>query len=404
MPKVAIVGLGRMGSAITKQLLEVADELSISDLEIFVYDISKQKEISLECQGVESLRTISEDVHQALSKLKPDLLINASTFIHNEFYTKLCLDLRINYVDLGQSTWTTIKQRSFDNLAKERRILVVPETGMAPGTINVIGKLLIDEGYEDVMLYSGGLPMDRSLGGILRYARTWSIRGLIQEYTDTALVREDGELKFIQGLDEEIEKGLYVEFKDEKIYERLSRYQSIGRRNGYYVVEGLEALTTSDGVSLMPIDFKLKRIGYKTLRYEGHYEVIKTLWKMHMFDADLKVDIDGHSYSFLDITSMMLDRIIPETSEDVALFKAIGSSEGRQAKVDGIVLSDGNYTAMQKLTGYSTVISALGILGKLDILEDEVYGVYTPYRIFEPRKYLEALFRIVPNADVRYEL
>ncbi len=392
MPKIAVIGLGKMGTAIVNQLKELA-----KDSEIHVYDLIEEKE---SIEGTCRLRDINPDVQEALRVLRPDVLINASTFTGNEFYARLAVEYGFNYVDLGQSTWTTVKQKSFEQFAKEKGIKLIVEAGMAPGTINVMGAYYADRGYDDVIMYSGGLPLDDRAGGILRYALTWSIKGLIQEYTDATIVKKDGRIEFIQGLADDIEKGLYVKFTSPKIAEVVKKYQQLEEKDGAYYITDLESLPTSDGVSLMPFHYEsVKNMGYRTLRYSGHYDVIRKLWRLGLFDADRFLHIDGKRYSFLDVTSMMLDRILPKTKEDIAIMKVVARKDNSREEMHAVVLSDEKYTAMQKMTGYSTVLSALAITGQYDILRKDEPGIDPPYRYFDPQKYLENLFQIIPLSE-----
>ena len=48
----------------------------------------------------------------------------------------------------------------------------------------------------------GGLPeYHQSTKNPLRYAVTWSVDGLINEYRDDCLILEDGEIKTVKGMD-----------------------------------------------------------------------------------------------------------------------------------------------------------------------------------------------------------
>ncbi len=392
MSRIAVVGLGKMGTAIVNQLKELA-----KDSEIYVYDLVAEKE---NIEGTYRLRDVNPEVQEALRALKPDVLINASTFTGNEFYARLAVEYGFNYVDLGQSTWTTVKQKSFEQFAKEKGIKLIVEAGMAPGTINVMGAYYADKAYEDVIMYSGGLPLDDRAGGILRYALTWSIKGLIQEYTDATIVKKDGRIEFIQGLADDIEEGLYVKFTRPEIAGVVEKYQKLEKRDGEYYITDLESLPTSDGVSLMPFHYDgVRNMGYRTLRYSGHYDVIRKLWKLGFFDGDRFLDLDGNRYSFLDITSMMLDRILPKTREDIAIMKVVARKGDSQEEMHAVVLSDEKYTAMQKMTGYSTVLSALAITGQYDIFRKDEPGIDPPYRYFDPQKYLKSLFEIIPLSE-----
>ncbi|MEO0203014.1 MAG: saccharopine dehydrogenase C-terminal domain-containing protein [candidate division WOR-3 bacterium] len=400
MKKIAILGLGKMGKAILNQLIEIANEINRS-FEIFVYDINQEKENELveKFENLHFIRSYGADVFEALNKIRPDLIINSSTFTNNLYYTQIAIEVNSNYVDLGQSTWTTLKQKTFDKIAKEKKIRIVPETGLAPGTINIIGSEFIENGFENVYLYTGGLPLNKNLGGILKYAATWSIEGLIQEYTDTVVYIQNNNLQFKNGLLDEVESDIKVKFKSLEIYQKIKDFQDIEEKDGYFYVSDLEAISTSDGISLMPFNYKCSNLEYRTIRYKGHYDVIKTLYNLGFFDEYKYIS----SRSLKNITIEILENILPKTQEDIVFIKVIAKSGNEMREFNGIVLYDEKFTAMQKMTGYSSVISSFGVIEELDILRNDNYGVILPYVIFEPKKYMFYLSKFVKFSDFNYD-
>ncbi len=399
MKKIAILGLGKMGSSILKQIITVSEEFS-KDFDIFVYDINKQREdeISLQFPNVKFIRKFDESLLMALKKIRPHVIINATTFYNNLYYTKIAIEVGSNYVDLGQNTWATLNQRTNDKLAKERKIRIVPETGLAPGTINIIASQFLKEGFDSVYMYTGGLPIDSRVGGILRYGFTWSIEGLIQEYTDVVAYIEDGTLKFKQGFSSEIEE-IKIKFKDNEIYKRIVDLQKVENRGNYYYILDLEAIPTSDGASLMPFDYKCLNLEYKTIRYKGHYSAFKVLYDMGLFDEYKEVE----GKNLKNLTIKILESIVPKVKEDVVYLKVIARSGKDVKEFNGIVLYDDDYTAMQKMTGFGAVISALGIIDELDVLDRDDYGVLMSYEIFDAKKYLSYLSEFVKFGEFNYE-
>ncbi len=399
MKKIAILGLGKMGSSILKQIITISEEFS-KDFDIFVYDINKQREdeISLQFPNVKFIRKFDESLLMALKKIRPNVIINATTFYNNLYYTKIAIEVGSNYVDLGQNTWATLNQRTNDKLAKERKIRIVPETGLAPGTINIIASQFLKEGFDSVYMYTGGLPIDSRVGGILRYGFTWSIEGLIQEYTDVVAYIEDGTLKFKQGFSSEIEE-IKIKFKDNEIYKRIVDLQKVENRGNYYYILDLEAIPTSDGASLMPFDYKCLNLEYKTIRYKGHYSAFKVLYDMGLFDEYKEVE----GKNLKNLTIKILESIVPKVKEDVVYLKVIARSGKDVKEFNGIVLYDDDYTAMQKMTGFGAVISALGIIDELDVLDRDDYGVLMSYEIFDAKKYLSYLSEFVKFGEFNYE-
>jgi saccharopine dehydrogenase-like NADP-dependent oxidoreductase len=144
----------------------------------------------------------------------------------------------------------------------------------------------------------------------------------------------------------------------------------------------------------MPFDYPCKNLEYKTIRYKGHYDVIKMLYNLGFFDE---------ARGLRRTTIEMLEKIIPKTNEDMVLMKVIGISGNRTKEFNGIVLYDEKWTAMQKMTGYGCVISALGIIKEIDILKYENYGVFMPYEIFEGKKFLSYLTKFLKHFEFNYD-
>ena len=172
---------------------------------------------------------------------------------------------------------------------------MMPQCGLAPGAVNVIGSNLIkdfDEAHE-VQMRVGALP--RYPSNEMSYYLTWSTNGLINEYCNLCDVIVDGKKLKIPPLD-----GV------EKIYIDGRRY---------------EAFNTSGGVATMCETFKdkVQSLSYKTIRYPGHRDKINFLFQ----DLNLKNNKDKIGDLF--------DQTVPYTTEDVVvmLIKVIGKKGGK---------------------------------------------------------------------------
>ena len=94
------------------------------------------------------------------------------------------------------------QQKTLDAAAKAKGVSVVPDTGLAPGMVNVIAQHGIDQfdTVDTVQLFVGGLPQvpEPPLG----YQIAYSIEGMIDYYTTPSLVVRDGAPQQVTALSE----------------------------------------------------------------------------------------------------------------------------------------------------------------------------------------------------------
>ena len=384
--RVVVVGLGRQGWAVIRQLLKLWQRGN--GYEIYVYDVNEAHEetvlsnysrISRSIKRlheeaypiVKKLRDENADLRLALKQIEPHLLINASVFTGNEFYTTAAFEIGCDYIDLGQNTWLAIKQRALNQRIREaqKRVRIIPECGLAPGLVNILGAWLLQSGGDSLQMRVGGLPIDTHKGGDLHYGLSWSPQGLIQEYTDAAIARKDGRITSIIGLysNADRESPLRSTFgvapfavNNSDLCKRLIQHMEptfFGQTpGGGWAIQNLEARPTSDGSSLMPFDPAFAGISdleYKTLRFYPHFDQIE---------------------SMVHANSIELLGSLPPASPDMVLLRVWVEQDGTILRnIEAIILGDANYqdgpsndvfafTAMQHLTGWPVALVADALL------------------------------------------
>ncbi len=194
---------------------------------------------------------------------------------------------------------------------------VFTDLGLAPGWVNIIAAHKVASSVkvpESVTMMVGGIPQDPDCNP-LRYERTWSLDGLLNEYRDNCIILKDGIIQTVPGM-----SGL--------------------RRH-----ETLESFYTSGGASHSIHAMKERGVlncEYRTLRWKGHNELM--CWLMKHLDSD---GID----SLLEI---------PDKIEDVVLMSAY-LDDDVQPGWGGFtrVYHDDEFSAMQKATAYPFVAAAL---------------------------------------------
>ena len=214
--------------------------------------------------------------------------------------------------------------------------------------------ILAEEGYRN--LFGGGeiISVEMMVGGLpnylvsnknpLRYAVTWSVDGLINEYRDDCIILEDGEIKTVKGMD-----GLIGVDTD-----------SLGK---------LEAFYTSGGASHSVYSMKergVKNCSYKTLRYMGHGTLVKFLIRDCGLSDDVLSKIFVEGCGFAD-------------QDDVIVIAKVHKDNKTWAE-EKLISSDDRFTAMQKATAFPiSSVASLMAKGALEGDRDERRDYHTQY-------------------------
>lgn len=272
---VAVIGNGKIGRVIASLLRSENYNVVIGD--------------AVQEHGVVSLDASDETQLEHFLKDK-DVVCSAAPYYLNKTIANVAARNGVAYFDLTEDVEVT------DYIKKlNTKTFMMPQCGLAPGAVNIIGSNLIkdfDEAHE-VQMRVGALP--RYPSNEMSYYLTWSTNGLINEYCNLCDVIVDGEKLKIPPLD-----GV------ETIYIDGRRY---------------EAFNTSGGVATMCETFKdkVQSLSYKTIRYPGHRDKINFLFQ----DLNLKNNKDKIGDLF--------DQTVPYTTEDVVvmLIKVIGKKGGK---------------------------------------------------------------------------
>jgi saccharopine dehydrogenase-like NADP-dependent oxidoreductase len=286
--KVAVVGLGKVGSL-------VASLLHYDGVEVTGFD-----QVPVENMPFD-VSTVDVADAQALGKAIEgfDAVISCLPYFLNTDVVKVAMDKKIHYFDLTEDVPHT---RFIIENSDASPIALVPQCGLAPGLIGIIGASMMREfdSVRSLELRVGALP--RAPHGRLGYAVNWSAEGIVNEYLNDAEVIRGGEKKVVPSL-QELEKVII---------------------NG---IE-LEAFITSGGLGTMTDTYagKVETLDYKTLRYPGHCELMSFLADEMRLRDNRKL-----------IADMLLDAK-PQTTDDVVyIYSAVEGYKGDRLLRDTFV-------------------------------------------------------------------
>jgi len=264
-----------------------------------------------------------------------DVAISCAPYDFNYALAVQAIDSKCSFVDLGGNNDIVRLQLELSHKASEAGVLIVPDCGLAPGVPSILTAQVVRDfdTVDTVEILCGGLPQPKYRDGYLDYSLVFSVQGLINEYTEDAMTIVDGKKVQIPSL--------------------LGDVEPFGHDN----LE-LEAAVTSGGISTLPDTFEseIKNLGYKTLRYPGHWNTFKLLKQLGVFSVS----------SLRPIFERQLKAILDKKLPDMVVFalRADGHTDGKFCYRDFYFRFDqpnDDTTAMAAATGWSASIVALMI-------------------------------------------
>jgi lysine 6-dehydrogenase len=382
--RMLVLGAGLQGSACAYDLLQhsAVEEVVVGDLRVDV--LPPFLERFRNDPRLRTLRLDARSEHDVRSALKGmNVCMNALPYYFNVDIAKAAVADGVHYCDLGGNTDIVFQQMELDEHAAAGDISVIPDCGLAPGMVNILAAAGIDE-LEDahtVRIRVGGLPQDPRPP--LNYQIVYSLHGVLDYYTTLSWVLRNGEPAQVDALTE-IEP---VDFPD-----------PVGR---------LEAFHTAGGLSTMPWTYRgrLRTMEYKTLRYPGHAEAVRTIRELGLLDLD-PVRVGDTDVVPRDVFIACAEPRLrhPEARDLVALRVEVeGTQEGRPRRIvyDLIDYHDeaSGITAMERTTGFSLAITGLMQARR----EVRSTGVRTPDLAVPARAYIAELHKRGIRIEERLE-
>lgn len=342
----AVIGAGMQGAAAAYDLRRFSPEA-----ELLVADVSvaQAQRVVDRVDGLVGARRSQafqidaaneNDVLAWLAAHRVNVVLSCVPYHLHQTVEKAAIRAGVSAVDMGNDTDVTLDTLAMDELAKRQGVTVVPDCGLAPGLVNSLAAAILERMGEvrTIRLYCGGLPQEPK--GPLQYALAFSIQGLVGEYEDVAITLRDGEVLRLPTLDE---------------LESVT-IEPLGV---------LEAFTTSSGTSTAPYTLKdqVRNYEYKTLRYPGHCAILRAFRHYGFWDHE-PVDVGGTRVSPVELFyTLMGERLRDPQYRDVVVTRAVGEGPTGRMTIDVIDRLDPEtgFTAMERLTGFSTAILAQAV-------------------------------------------
>jgi saccharopine dehydrogenase-like NADP-dependent oxidoreductase len=236
--EVRVVGLGKVGELLATLLID-------SGFAVTAYDFRERGDLAFPTRMLDVRDTTA--LRAAL--LGSDAVVSCVPYHLTLPVAEAAHAAGVHYFDLTEDVPTT--NRVLGLACNDPKIVYVPQCGLAPGLIGIVGSWLAKdfEAIRSIELKVGALP--RHPTGLLGYAFNWSPEGVVNEYLNDCEVLRSGRRQTLPAM-----SGL----------ERV-------------VIGGvdLEAALTSGGLGTMceTYEGRAQRLDYKTMRYPGHFSLMR---------------------------------------------------------------------------------------------------------------------------------
>lgn len=312
--KAAVVGMGNMGVAIAYGMSKLGFDLTLVEVNPERKEAAEKKLVSVgtpPSTSISDIANIDKDIN---------VIVSAATYNFNPIIAKKALENGIPYVDLGGDPDTSHRiQDLATTMSENSPVSVFTDSGLAPGLVNIIAENLVEKkggSARNVLMRVGGLPLQPA--GALNYALTWSVEGLRNEYMGQCEVLRDGKFVTVEAV-RDVESLTFPE---------LGQLESFATKGGS--AHSIQTMA-SRGV---------QNCEYRTMRFPGHAKLISFL--IH----DCKLDAASFDKAIRNACS--------QTTNDQVLIAVDVDDDLVRIRV----VSDDNWTAMQKATAFPTAAIA----------------------------------------------
>lgn len=367
--RMLVLGAGLQGTACAFDLLNnpAVERVLLADVKVGTLPAFLAPHVGSRLQQIEL------DVRDAAAVLavfaQCDAVLSAIPYYFNFPLATLAVEAGVHFADLGGNTEIVRQQKTLDAAAKAKGVSVVPDTGLAPGMVNVVAQHGIDQfdTVESVQLFVGGLP--QSPEPPLGYQIAYSIEGMVDYYTTPSLVVRDGQPIEVTALSE---------------VERIHFAEPLG---------DLEAFHTAGGLSTMVYRYagKIPRMEYKTLRYPGHARIMEAIRGLGLLE-NTAVEVKGQQVVPRDVFVRVAGDKLRKGKPDLVALRVVvnGTKAGvrstRAWEVVDYFDATRGITAMMRTTGYT-----LSITGQMQATRVIAPGVHTPDECIPSTQYFAQL-------------
>jgi lysine 6-dehydrogenase len=369
---IAILGAGMVGRTIA---LDLAREFSVTcfDLDEKNLQVVKQRNSSIQIQQAD-LQNYPQYKNWLASF---DLIVSAVPGFIGFKVLEAIITCHKDIVDISFFPEDGLQ---LDQLAKEKNVTAIIDTGVAPGMSNLIlGRYNEEMTIYNFECYVGGLPKIRRKP--FEYKAPFSPADVLEEYIRPARLKENGEIVMRPALSERE----YINFEG---------------------VGTLEAFNTDGLRSLLFTMPHIPNMKEKTMRYPGHVELIIALKQAGFFD-EKEIDLSGTKISPRQFSSKILfnDWKLGSEEEELTVMKIIidGKKNTLAQHIEYSLLdwydSKTKTSSMSRTTGYTCTGAVYLIAKKLFTKK----GVFPPELVGKDKACFDFIMNHLKERSVNWE-
>lgn len=349
MHRYVVLGSGRQGTAIAYDLARNGRAASVvladGDADVADAALRRLQALLADCTCALSAAQCDVSNRKQVTDLlaSADVAVSAVPYRFNVALTDAAIAAECSLCDLGGNTAIVREQLERHEAARDAGVSIVPDCGLAPGLGNHLaahGVASLDE-PRHVHVRCGGLPQERV--GPLNYKLLFNFQGLINEYSGCGQFLRGGKLVEIPALTE---------------CEEITFPEPLGT---------CEAAVTSGGTSTCPHTFagKLQSYDYKTVRYPGHFAIVRAMFELGCFDERITLGDGREIMPKALLRDLMEDRLAYPNVRDLVVLRVTvaGVHDGQNAEIQYDLLDRHDertgFTAMERTTGFPTALVAL---------------------------------------------
>lgn len=343
-----VLGAGRQGLALAFDLAKNCDAAAVT-----LADADEQ----VARAGLERVRRLAGAVNCAWDAVRCDVssttdtaaamrgatvVLSAVPYRYNVALTRIAIDAGAHFNDLGGNTGVVRSQLALHDHARAAGVSIIPDCGLAPGLGNILAAYGVSrmDSPQHAHVRCGGLP-ERPVGP-LGYKLLFNFQGLVNEYS---------------GFGEFLRAGAPAAVPTLTEVEPIEFPPPVGR---------CEAAVTSGGTSTCAESFlgRLKTYDYKTVRYPGHWAIVKALFELGCFEEQVRLANGAMVEPRCVLRGLMEERLAFPEVRDITVLRAVveGSHAGRPRRLQFDLFDRHDettgFTAMERTTAFPTALVA----------------------------------------------
>lgn len=262
MPKFLVLGAGKMGVALARDLISSSPKNWVTLVDVNSDHLKKAQNFIRSERLITLQRNVEDSAQMDELFQGHDVAVAALLHKHSLMALEAAVRNGVHLVDVvGEKP---LERLAYGNKAEEKNITVIPGCGLAPGIDNICvgrGVRLLEE-TERAIIYVGGNPLKPKPP--LKYNVLYAAESLLSFYQRKAFVLRKGRVKEVEPL-----SGI----------ETVSFPPPFLNMECFYT-DGLSSL-------LYSMKGKIKKeLAEKTVRYPGHARVVKMLKRCGFFSRE----------------------------------------------------------------------------------------------------------------------